>query len=153
MQPLRTSVYHPQTNVLVKRFNGTLKLMLQMLVNNSRKNWPQWVPFLLFSIWEVPQASMEFFPFDLLYGRQPQGILVVLQEEWETLSQVEEAPASHLQAIRKKMWASAQLAQEELQRSQEGQKRRYDAHLKPRSLEVGQQVLLLLPSSSNKLLV
>lgn len=43
--------------------------------------------------------------------------------------------------------------QEDLQRSQEGQKRKYNAHVKPSSFEVGQRVLFLLPSSSNKLFV
>lgn len=51
------------------------------------------------------------------------------------------------------MQCSTQLAQEELQRSQEDQRRRYDVPMKLRSFEVGQQVLLLLPSSSNNLFV
>ncbi len=32
---------------------------------------------------EVPQASTGFSPFELLYGRQPRGVLDVLRETWE----------------------------------------------------------------------
>lgn len=67
VQPLRTSVYHPQTNRFVERFNGTLKCMLRKLVGDSRKDWPQWLPFLQFAIREVPQASTGFSLFKLLY--------------------------------------------------------------------------------------
>lgn len=80
-------------------------------------------------------------------------MLDIFWEKWETPSQVEEAPASYLEALRKKIWVSPQLVQELLQRSQEAQKRRYDAQVKSRSFKVGQRVLLLLASSSNKLLV
>lgn len=76
-------------------------------------------------------------------------MLDVLREEWGAPSQMEEAPASYLVALRKKMRASAQLAQ----KAHGKQKRRYDAQVKPRFFEVGQKVLLLLHSSSNKLLV
>lgn len=38
-QPLRTSVYHPQTNRLVQRFNSTLKQMLRKFVKEGRRDW------------------------------------------------------------------------------------------------------------------
>ena len=36
MHPLRTSPYHPQTDGLVERFNGTLKAMLRKVVVELR---------------------------------------------------------------------------------------------------------------------
>lgn len=68
VQPLQTSVYDLQTNGLVERFNGTLKQMLRKFVSESGKDWLQWVPFLLFAVREVPQASAWFSCFELLYG-------------------------------------------------------------------------------------
>lgn len=47
------------------------------------------------------------------------------------------------------MKVPAQLAQEELQKAQGEQKRRYDGRVKPHSFEVGQKALLLFPSSIN----
>lgn len=47
------------------------------------------------------QASTGFFPFELLYGQQPRGILDVLKEEWESPSQMEGAPMSYLEPCRK----------------------------------------------------
>lgn len=60
--------------------------MVHKFISESGKDWPQWVPFLLFAVWEVPQASVGFFQFKLLYNSQPR--------EWETPAQMEEAPVS-----------------------------------------------------------
>ena len=48
---------------------------------------------------------------------------------------------------------SLKLAQEELQRFQKHNKKDYDKKAKPRHLEVGDQVLILLLTDSNKLLM
>ena len=48
---------------------------------------------------------------------------------------------------------SLKLAQEELQNSQKRYKKYYGKKAKPRCLEVGEQVLILLPTDSNKLLM
>lgn len=39
--------------------------------------------YLLFAIWEVPQSSTGFSPYELLDVQQPQGILDLLQESWQ----------------------------------------------------------------------
>ncbi|KAK5901327.1 hypothetical protein CgunFtcFv8_026212 [Champsocephalus gunnari] len=83
VKQLRTSVYHPQTDGLVERFNKTLKSMLKKVVDKDGRNWDQLLPYVLFSIREVPQASTGFSPFELLYGRQPRGLLDIAKEAWE----------------------------------------------------------------------
>lgn len=130
VQPLQTSVYHPQINGLVEHFNGTLKRMLRTFVGLNGRDWPQWIPYLLFAVRDVPQASTGFSPFELLYGRQPRGLLDILWEEWETPIATVDAPASYLEAIRKKLRATTQLALSELGKVQDEQQCRYDAHIK-----------------------
>ena len=45
------------------------------------------------------------------------------------------------------------LAQAELKKSQKRYKKHYDKNAKPRCLETGEQVLILLPTESNELLM
>ena len=52
-----------------------------------------------------------------------------------------------------RMEDSLKLAQEELQKSQKRYKKHYDKKAKPRWLQVGDQVLILLLTDSNKLLM
>ncbi|KAL1258958.1 hypothetical protein QQF64_009535 [Cirrhinus molitorella] len=76
-------VYHPQTDGLVERFNKTLKQMLRRVAAEDKRDWDQMLPYVLYGIREVPQASTGFTPFKLLFGRQPRGLLDVAREAWE----------------------------------------------------------------------
>ena len=71
VKQLHTSVYHPQTDGLVERFNKMLKQMLKKVMDIDGKNWDQLLPRVLFAVREVPQAATGFSPFELLYGRRP----------------------------------------------------------------------------------
>ena len=59
----------------------------------------------------------------------------------------------YVSELRVRMEASLKLAQKELQKSQTRYKKHYDKEAKPRHLEVGNQVLILLPTERNKLLM
>ena len=59
----------------------------------------------------------------------------------------------YITELRKRLEDSLKLAQEELQKSQKCYKKYYDRTAKSRHLEVGEQVLILLPTDSNKLLM
>lgn len=109
VQPLRNSVYQPQTKGLVEHFNGTLKRMLRKFVGENGRDWPQWIPNLLSTEREVPQATTGFSPFELLYGRQPGGLLIMLREEWETPITMADVPSSFLDALRQKTRTTSQL--------------------------------------------
>lgn len=64
---LRTSVYNPQIDGLVEQFNQTLKRMLRRVVAEDGCDWDLMIPYVLFGIREVPQASTGFTPFELLF--------------------------------------------------------------------------------------
>ncbi|KAL0152831.1 hypothetical protein M9458_051871 [Cirrhinus mrigala] len=152
---IRTTPYHLQTDGLVERFNQTLKNILRKFVADTGRDWDKWLPFVLFTYREVPQASMGFPPFKLLYGWQAQGPLDLLKRSWE------ETPASKMEEkgivqyvleMRDHLERYREQAKENLQEKQQAQKRWYDQHARLRQFRPGQKVLLLLPTSTSKLL-
>ncbi len=82
VRQLTTTPYHPMCNGLVERFNGTLKLMLKRMTSERPKDWDKYVNALLFAYREVPQESLGFSPFELLYGRTIRGPMSVLKDLW-----------------------------------------------------------------------
>eukprot|EP00063_Salmo_salar_P026974 XP_014001809.1 PREDICTED: uncharacterized protein LOC106572279 [Salmo salar] len=151
---LRTTPYHPQTDGLVERFNQTLKNMLRKFVADTGKDWDKWLPFLLFAYREVPQASTGFSPFELLYGWPVQGPLDLLKKCWEgsPVATSGQGIVQYVLQMRDRLERYREEARANLQQAQKAQKRGYDQHARHRAFEPGQKVLLLLPSSTSKLL-
>lgn len=71
IKQLRTSIYHPQMDGLVERFNRMLKGMIRTCIQGNPRGWDTMIPSLLFLMREVLQASAGYAPFKLLYGHSP----------------------------------------------------------------------------------
>ncbi len=150
---VRTTPYHPQTDGLVERFNQTLKSMLNKFVSETGKDWDKWLPYLLFAYREVPQASTGFSPFELLFAHQVRGPLDVLKDSWEANDKLRKQNIlSYILKMSERLQRVTTMAQENLQQSQLKQKAWYDKKARARTFQPGEQVLLLLPTSDNKLL-
>ena len=152
IKPIRTSPYHPETDVLVERFNGTLKAMLRKAAVGEGKDWDKLLPFVLFAYQEVPQASTGFSPFELVYGRQVRGPLDILKETWKTSKRSTESVVSYVLDVQEKLARMSELVVDNLKEAQKQQKRWYDSNARMREFKDGDQVLVLLPSSTSKLL-
>lgn len=87
---LRMSVYQPQMDGLIKRFNQTLK-RIRWVGDREERNWYLFLPFVLFSVRKTPQARTGFTPFKLLFGQWPQNLLDMSRQAW-----VEQPSLCHL---------------------------------------------------------
>lgn len=150
---LKTTPWHPQTNGLVERFNATLKQMLKKLAIEQPEKWDQYIPALLFAYREVPQESLGFSPFELLYGRTVKGPMRVLRQMWteEETNDEMKTTAEYVTDLRNRIEETCQIARENLAKASLRQSRFYNKHARSRVLSVGMKVLLLLPTKHNKL--
>ncbi|KAL0195135.1 hypothetical protein M9458_008707, partial [Cirrhinus mrigala] len=148
-----TTVFHPQTDGLVERFNQTLKQMLKRVAAEDRKDWDLMLPYVLFGVREVPQASTGFTPFELLFGRQPRGLLDVAREAWE---QQQPAPLrsaiEHVREMRERIERVMPLVREHVTKAQQSQQRIYNRAAQPREFQPGDRVMVLVPTSACKFL-
>ena len=79
IKKIRTIPYHPQTDGLVERFNGTLKSMLRKFVSQSKRIGMNTFLTCYLLIKKYPRGQLDS---DLLYGRHVRGLLYVLKEDW-----------------------------------------------------------------------
>ena len=152
VKAVRTSPYHPQTDSLVERFNRTLKNMLRKTVTDEGKDWDRLLPYVLFAYREVPQSSTGFSPSELLYGRAVRGPLDVLRESWEGEKQSDESVVSYILSVQEKLAKMSELVGENATRAKAQQKKWYDQNARSREFQPGEQILVLLPTSTSKLL-
>ena len=121
----------------------------------TSKDWDKYLPALLFAIREVPQESLGFSPFELLYGRSVRGPMAILRELWSGEVNDEQVLSTYQYVIelRERLEQTCQLARDNLEKVQFKQKTHYDKCARSRKFDVGDKVLLLLPTESNKLLL
>ena len=155
LRQLFSSPYHSMGNSVCERFNGTLRRMLRKMCMDKPRQWDRYIEPLLFAYRETPQASTKFSPFELLYGRTVRGPMSILRELWTNEQFDEEVKTSYeyVLDLRNRIADTCEIARQELSKSQAIHKEHFDKSAKPRSLEVGHKVLLLLPLESNKLLL
>eukprot|EP00731_Ephydatia_muelleri_P016412 Em0009g836a len=98
------------------------------------------------------KASTGFSPFELVYGRQVRGPLDILKETWKTSKRSTESVVSYVLDVQEKLARMSELVVDNLKEAQKQQKRWYDSNARMREFKDGDQVLVLLPSSTSMLL-
>ncbi|XP_040079039.2 uncharacterized protein LOC120850576 [Ixodes scapularis] len=155
MKQLLTTPYHLISNGLVERFNGTIKQMLRRMCKERPKDWDRYLPALLFAYREVPQASLRFSPFELLYGRRVRGPLAILKELWsnEALKEDMKTTYGYILELREKLEETCKLAHVRLHEAREKYKKYYDRKSCNRNMKQGDLALILLPTDLNKMIM
>ena len=150
---IRTTPYHPQTDGLVECFNGTLKSMIKKFTSWNKQDWDEYMylPYLLFAYREVLQESTGFSPFELLYGHGVRGPLDVILEGWTGERGGEMPVATHMVEMRDHLREMTDLVQVNVAKAQGRQRSHYDQGTTERAFSEGEQVLVLLPTKTNKL--
>ncbi|XP_040066957.1 uncharacterized protein LOC120840462 [Ixodes scapularis] len=146
---------HPQSNGIVERWNGTFKAMLRHVVSERGGCWDQYVPCLLWAYREVPNEVTGRSPFELMYGREPQGPLSILKRtwtgQWTPPLGLNRPAAKYLKDLRERMVDSARVVDEHARAKQQAYAHRYNLRARPKEFTVGERVLVLETGLSGKL--
>ena len=90
-------------------------------------------------------------PVELLFGRRVRGPLDIIKEAWTAQEGKEILAVVHMMEMRERLQEMSDVVKEAVEKAQSRQKGYYDQHAKKRVLSPGDKVLVLLPSSVNKL--
>lgn len=66
-----TAIYHPEANGSAERANGSIKAMLNTMVNEQGTDWDRWLPYVVFAYNATPHTITGYSPFYLNHGREP----------------------------------------------------------------------------------
>ena len=155
LQQLTTIPYRPYSKGPVERFHAMLKRVLLTMCAERPNDWDKYLPALLFAVREILQESLGFSPFELLYGRNVRGPMQILRELWSVEETDEHARLTYQYVIdlRERLEKTCKFAQDNVRKLDIKQNAFYDKRARSRKFDVGDKVLLLLPSESNKVLL
>ena len=142
---LHTTAYHPQTDGLVERFNGTLAEGLSMYVSTHQRDWDKHIPLVLFSYRVSPNATTHESPFYLLYGREPRlpidtALLLPSPNLSASVTEHRARIVSNLEEAQAAIQSNTQLAQQRM-------KEQYDKTSCPVQFTVGSKVWVYTPKT------
>ena len=145
--------YHPQTNGLCEKVNGTIKSLLTKIAHFNHSNWDRLLPCVLFAYRESPQETTGYAPFELVYGSLPRGPMALVKDLWlqpnlelETISTYQ-----YVIDLKQRINEGCKIASLKTKKQSEKSKKLYDRKAKQRTLVPGDKVLLFLPCGENKI--
>lgn len=72
-----STAYHPETIGSLERNHRCLNEFLRHFINEQKDDWDTWLPYYVFSYNTTPHSTLQYSPFELLFGRHvniPQSI-------------------------------------------------------------------------------
>lgn len=146
---------HPQSNGLVERWNGTFKAMLKHVIETEGREWDRFVPCLLWAYREVPNDVTGASPFELMFGREPNGPLAILKQtwtgDWTPPTGLNKPAGMYLKQLRERMAEMSKVVSERTARKQKEYASRYNLRTRDKAFQPGDVVLILESDDSSKL--
>ena len=148
-----SSIYHPQSNGMVERLNGTLKSMLRKVADEEPNNWDRFLPAILFAYREVPNETTAMSPYELLFGRKVRGPMSILRKILTNENTTEEGKTTYEYIIDLKNRIKSGLYKTEAITKGKANKYKqyYDQRAREKDIQIGDKVLVLKPKKGNKL--
>jgi len=120
-----TTAYHPQTNGIDERFNGTLMRVLRCYCNENQLDWDQRLGWSLFLYNTTVHESTGYSPYQVIFGSDPRSPLN------------QDGRANQPTKTRDDIRAQVR---ERIRMAQADQKKYYDRHRSEPKLQIGQFV-------------
>lgn len=113
------------------------------------------IPYVLWAYREIPNTTTGVAPFQLLYGRPPEGPLSILKKSWtEENSGVQictKTIPQYLEDLKWRLEREADQAKLTAQVQQERMAHYYNLRSSCKKFKEGDQVVVFIPNSTNKL--
>lgn len=147
--------FHSAATGLAERYVRSIGDMTRKFLDEHSRNWDDMLPHLCMALNSSKNPTLGCCPSQLVFGHPLRGALHFLRDAWtETHDQekvVKQSVSQYLQDLQERIELSRKAAESHAKLEQKKVKDHFDRHSTPRSLSVGEQILLLQPSSNLKM--
>ncbi|CAF1106349.1 unnamed protein product [Adineta ricciae] len=142
---IQTTAYHPQSNGLTERFNGTFHTQLAKFQNEDLSDWDEFLGAVTYAYNTGIQSSTKFCPFQLMFGRRP---VLPLDHTAETFHFDRPNDYWHKMMRWSNIYKTA--ARQHMKFQQQQSKARFDKHRPNHQLQVNDLVWWKVPGIRGK---
>ena len=156
--PRFNSPLRPSSSGQIERFNGTFERMLKHAIKEYGRQWPKAIPFILWGIRSVPNATTGVSPHQLLFGRPPYGPLELIRDQMVgkiPLPERRGQPQSvekYLEELEINLQLATEFAAEHFVQAQQQYVKYYNRDAKDKHFRVDETVIVLERDSPHKLM-
>ncbi|CAF4957616.1 unnamed protein product [Rotaria sp. Silwood1] len=141
-----SSVYHPQTNGMVERFNATFVPQIAKLQDRENNNWDEFLLPVVFAYNTGIHATTGYSPFQLQYGRDPR-----LPTDEPSTSFTFNKPQDYYEPLKKNLLILQRQTRDNVNSRQQRYKHRYDKQRADPHYEINDLVLIKIHGTKTKL--
>ena len=135
---MRSSPYHPAGNGAVERENRSIKELIRSYTLNSKDEWDQFVPQIVYARNTSIHASTSDSPYEMVYGRKP-SLIPQTPQEIQLCSEY----VHKLDLIKRRIETEA------VKRIKKGRRRRGEAFKEKKNYEFHVGDLVLITNEAN----
>ena len=154
--PRFSTPLHPEGNSLVERTNQNIKKILHHVCKDHPKQWHKVLPLVLWCIREARSEVLGVSPFMMLLGRTQTNPLKLVKESWTGENQIPstigKSVSEYLSELQTKLKEIHDSAESHATVEQQRYVNQYNRKARHKEFQLGQQVIVLIPDSTNKLL-
>jgi hypothetical protein len=152
------AVGHSSSYGLIERLNGTIvKLLKAIFQSDKPRLWHLYLTHLMFILRSTKHASSGFSPHELLFGNPPKDILQILKDNWtdkskEDFPKLKKDYSKYLENLKERLKLVSDIATSNIDKAQDKYVTSHNEGTQEKSFEVDDDVLVLLPSHTTKML-
>jgi transposase InsO family protein len=149
--------YHPASNGMVERFNGSLKTLLYKLTNRKPKEWDSHIQSVLFAMREANHETTGYSPFRLMFGRTMKGPMAILKSIFTGNQEIRSGDTSgkyqeFIDKLSEKLRTGKEVARENIKDGKRKMKYYHDKKAKDnKTITVNSLVVVMTPAKGGKL--
>ena len=150
-----SSPFHFQSHGSIERAHQTVENVLRKFIEENPKIWDKSLPMWLFALNTSVHSSTGYSPAQLVFGRDLRGLLHVARENWagDGTETPENMPTiRYMEQLSQRIDSALNVARQNVAAAQQKMKENFDKTSSVRDFAPGETVLILLPTSSNKLM-
>jgi len=145
-----STAYHPESQGCLERSHQTVKTMMKKYVSENEKDWDQGLHLMLFALRNQVNESLGFTPYELVFGHTVKGPLQTMKDIWVE-GENEKNLLQYVSDFNERLHKANVAANIHLKGKQRKMKFWYDRHARKRNFNVGDQVLVLIPTQNQPL--